>query len=157
MSTRKFETLLVAGALTLAGCGSPPSVTPLLRVAQSTLLRESQQLEQDQRMLAGVERQTLAALEQAFEADVRQAPTLEARWVLEAARAYALARDAVVGQGAAERQARQRRIENLLLAAEAQRRALNLLERQDALLMGVLGLDLWRLEPSPPLLQGEQP
>ncbi|NJL32081.1 MAG: hypothetical protein HC898_10915 [Phycisphaerales bacterium] len=43
---------------------------------------------------------------------------------------------------------RRQRIDNLRVAAEAQTRALQLIELQDQWLLGTLGLDLWRLQQS---------
>ena len=136
----------MAGAL--AGCGSPPSVTPLMRVVDESLQAELDHLTLDaadaEKLLA--ERQ--GALKRAMELDVREQPALAPDWVLDQAGLYVTAREAVLSSHLAEQQSRLIRLDNLRAAREAQARAIELLEKQDALLDRTLGLDLWRLPQS---------
>jgi len=65
-------------------------------------------------------------LDEAFDADVRQAPALEADWVIEHRKAYAAARDALAAQRQASAQATVAARQNLEAVDAALQRALEL-------------------------------
>ncbi len=141
---RRVMTSGAAGALLmLIGCTSPPAVTPLLRATATALEDEATRLEADRARAAEHGRQTRAALDDAFAADLDTVDVIEKRWALEAAQMYAAARERVAlhqRDVQAELAARQ---DNLRLAAEAQRRAIALLEQQDRLIVETVGVDVW--------------
>lgn len=139
-----------AVVLAVGGCATPPSVAPLLHVAQravreeatwqeADLVRDLEQVEADRRMLAT-----------AFEKDLQARETLDTAWVRDAVVVYTAAREELMRHEAALREARLRRADNLRTADEAVGRALWLLERQDALLEQSVGGNVWRW-----LLQGQ--
>lgn len=143
---------VVAVVLTLmVGCTAPPSVTPLLRVAARAMREEAARVEEDaKRDQAQIEqsRQTLAT---AFEDDLDQRTSFDRPWIKDAAEAYAAAREELARHAAALRDERAQRTENLRAAAQAQERAIALLERQDELITRTTGLDIWRMKFSAPL------
>src|ERR1041385_1626110 len=74
--------------LALQACASPPSLLPLLRVADKAIAQESQLLDADAaRSTAWLDEQR-ATLAAAFEADLREQTTLDPEWVLTATQAY---------------------------------------------------------------------
>lgn len=126
-----------------AACTAPPSVSPLLRMAEEAMRAESQRLAADvERDVQRID-QTRAALAAAFDADLRQRDALDARWVTDAAEVYAAAREALARHEMALRRERDQRAANLHVAANATRRAVQLIERQDALITRTLGTDTW--------------
>ncbi len=140
----------VVMAAVLGGCGSPPAVTPLLRVAERAVREEARRVEadgeRDRLRLADARR----SLDVAYDADLSTRDRLTPDWVRDATAVYVGAREALVRHEyalAAERDARRA---NLLLAADAARRATELLEQQDALITRAAGgIDLWRLLRQP--------
>jgi hypothetical protein len=143
--------------LLLASCTSPPSVAPLLRSAEQALTQEARLLQDDAARDAQQLAQTQATLAEAFEADLRECPQLTAPWVLEATDVYVAAREELIRHDAMLTQQRQTRVDNLRLAAQAQQRAIELLERQDQLITGTSGADLWRWQFATPHLLTEKP
>lgn len=145
---RRLECLMIAGGLALsifAGCTSPPSVAPLLRISEQAMRAEVENLIADSaRDRAGLDA-ARASIADGFDADLREqtAPTTE--WIRQAAEVYAAAREELMRQELTLAQQRQTRADNLRAAAQAQHRAIELLERQDQLLTGITGVDLWRL------------
>ena len=139
-------TLLAIGLLWSIGCGSPPSVTPLLRMAdramQDEVARMDDDLERDLYQLG----QTRQALATAFDADLAQQEQLTAQWVREGMDVYVAAREALTRQEMQLRRQRQQRQDNLRAAAQAVRRASRLLEQQDKLIEQTVGFDVWRLD-----------
>jgi len=125
-----------------AGCETPRSVTPLLKLTEKALLEEAQRLHDDAERDRMHSLQTLSRLEEAYRKDIEQAQTLTVEWVLEATRIYTTARETVLKHRASLEAERQARRENLQAAAEATRRALLLLHEQDDLLTGVVGKEL---------------
>lgn len=139
--------LLLPGAAGWAGCGSPPSVVPVLRVVERAMLDEAQRIEtydaqRDQLMLDDAR----LRLRDGYLADLNTTDTLDPSWVDSATEIYVAAREALVWQEIDLAQQRQTRQDNLRDAARAQARAIAILQQQDRLLQQTVGLDLWRLE-----------
>ncbi len=132
----------------LNSCGSPPSVVPLLRIADRAMQDEAGRLDEDLQRDINQLDQSRRMLQAAFEADLAQVQQLTAEWVLEATDVYIAAREALVHHESKLRQQRERRADNLNAASEAIRRAARLLEQQDKLIELTLGLDVWRLDRS---------
>jgi len=142
--------LLGAAAFITAGCTSPPSVTPLLRIVDGVMREEAQRLSEESARDKQSVDQARRMLEAGFEADLRERGVLEAPWVRDAVAVYAAAREELALHEMRVAMERQQRATNLLAAASAQRRAIELIEGQDALLLRATGLDIWRLRWSPP-------
>lgn len=141
---------LTVAALLTAGCVSPPSAAPLLRIVDEAMREEAARLhEESARDKQGVD-QARRMLEAGFDADLRERATLDAPWVRDAVAVYAAAREELALHEVRLAMERQQRAANLLTAASAQRRAIELIEGQDALILRATGLDLWRLRWSPP-------
>ena len=138
---------LLLFALCLTGCTSPPSVAPLLRVTHEALLAEAERVSADtDRELAYVD-QHRDALSDAFDADLaaREASDgLTGQWVRDAVAGYVAARDGLAAHELAVRQRQDAREDNLRTAAEAQQRAIELIEQQDALIRRTRDLMVWR-------------
>jgi len=134
--------MVVLGAI--SGCASPPSVVPLLETTRAALKQQVEHLE------TGIERdktilhQRQQALERAFAADLAERDELTRQWVKEAAKGYVAGREAILKQHLKRRQQHRQRVRNLRAADEAQQRAVELLQRQDALIEQTLGGDLWQ-------------
>ena len=129
------------------GCGSPPSVVPVMQVVEATLQREAQSLSQvqaarDRLYLEQARRQ----LDEGYRRDLASTQALSPQWVESATSVYVAAREALLRQEIELARQRETRVENLQLAAQAQGRAVALLQRQDNLLRQTLGLDLWRID-----------
>jgi len=118
-------------------------VTPLLRATEAALEHEATRLDTDRARVTEHARQTRAALDDAFAADLDTVDVIDKQWALEAAQVYAAAREAVALHERDARAQLDAREENLRLAAEAQRRAIALLERQDRLIAQTVGVDVW--------------
>ena len=130
---RGIKALLLAAVALLTGCTSPPSVVPLLNVAAEVIEAEAARLDADaQRDRQRVESQR-QALADGFAADLRARDTLDTAWVASAAEVYALSREMLVRHEHALDEERRRRQENLDLALDAHRRAIELLQQQDQL------------------------
>jgi len=123
--------------LFLSACASPPSVVPLLRVADGAIDDERRLIESDAaRQVQWVEQQR-RSLADAYAADLHQRRVIDAQWVLTGTEAYAAARETLLRHGwELERQAELRR-ENLQAASRAIRRAAELIEKQDQLFADV--------------------
>ena len=131
-----------------AGCTAPPSVSPLLRVSQLAMQREIQHLQTDRMRDEEHLRQTRQSLDVAFEADLEridQAGDLNAQWIRDAMLVYVPAREALLRHEATLEQERLTRMDNLQAAAEAQQRALQLIENQNALITNTTHFNMWRL------------
>ncbi len=137
--------VLVALALILSACASPPSVTPLLTVVNQALADEVAALVVDGQRDGARVNELRDNLADAFARDLQETPELSPRWVTEASEGYALAREALLRHELTLAEERQRRTENLRVARQAQDRALELLQQQDKLLTDTLRLDLWHL------------
>lgn len=140
--TRGFLLICV---LTLFGCSTPPSVTPLLRVTERALLDEVQRLQADARRGDEAMRASLASLEDGYNRDLEQAEALTPTWIREATTVYVAAREAVIEHRAEVAHEHDTRADNLMAAAESVRRAADLIDRRDRLLDGVFVEDLQRL------------
>ena len=136
---------ILLGVFITTGCSTPPSVAPLLRVAERALIEESERLEADARRDAEQMRGDLATLEDGFNRDLEQAEALTPQWVREATSVYVSARETVVRYQNAQIRDLNNRADNLKLAASATGRAISLVERQDRLFDGVLNEELQRL------------
>lgn len=142
-----FKSLfLLVPTLVLVGCGSPPSVLPTLRVVQEAIEAEAEHVQRDTQRDQLVLTQTLDSLERAFDADLETRAELDRVWVKQAVTGYTAAREAVLEHGRRVADERAVRRDNLAAMAEAQSRAIVLLESQDRWLQRTLGVDLWRLE-----------
>lgn len=137
--------MVAAVGLSLVGCTAPPSVVPLLSASQGIVLAEAQRIEADGALDEQYIEQAKRALADAFEADLAQRDALDAQWVREATVVYVAAREQLVEQAMRLREQRRLRADNLRAAAEAQQRAVTLLQRQDALITQTSGLDIWRI------------
>ena len=136
---------VMATALALGGCATPPSVAPLLRVTERALLQESDRLRDDAERDAEYVRQTLGVLEDGYSRDLDQVESLTPDWVREATSVYVTAREIIIQHQNTLARERNHRAENLKTAALAERRAIVLIEQQDRLLTGAVGEDLRRL------------
>jgi hypothetical protein len=148
----RFPLILVVGGA-IAGCDSPPSVTPLLRLSREAITAEMQHLQDDAAVQRTLIEQRQLALADAFEADLGAADqegALNADWVREATQVYVLARETLVKQQQSREQTYAQRIDNLDAAAQAQDRAIAVLERQDELVQRVWGMSPWRVSPAAP-------
>ena len=128
-----------------AGCTTPPAAPRLLAVVDGVLEQEGVLVREEESRDAEMLAQARAGLEAGFEADLRSQTQLQAEWVLSASRVYAAALVELGKHEAKLAEERRVRLENLEVAREAQERARQLLEQQDALL-GAAGLDLWKLK-----------
>lgn len=124
--------VLFAGLLALGGC-TTPSVLPLLRLGQEAMEAEARHLADERQRDAALLTERQRALSAAFDADLRQRPDLDAEWVRQAAAGYVAAREALLRHDEAVARERAQRAANLQVAAEAQARAIALLELQDGL------------------------
>ncbi len=145
---RTTHMLMAVALISVAGCGSPPAVTPLLRLADAAMRDEAQHIDTDIARLRASTDQSRCALDDAFAADLEQTAAPTKAWVLEAAQVYAAAREQLAMHQMQAEQAYAIRRANLLDASRAQRRAIALIERQDRLLTNTVGVDLWRLLPT---------
>ena len=139
---------LLPGVLLSGGCASPPSVAPLLRVSQQAMLAEVEHLNVDATRDAEQMKQSRASLDAAFDADLQQreqAGGLDAQWVRDAMEVYVPTREALVRHEASLTAERRTRQDNLRTAAEAQQRALELLEQQDKLITDTTHFNVWQL------------
>lgn len=127
------------------GCASPPSVAPLLRVTQTAIEAEAAQLEADAHRDAQWIDQTRTALAQAYEADLAQTSDLSPQWVRDATSVYVAAREALLQHEMNLREQRLQRAANLRAASQATQRARAILEKQDALLTQLVGIEGWQL------------
>ena len=143
---------LVSAAAMGPGCGSPPSVVPLLELTRRTVLDEAGRLESDAEREARYLQEAKRQLARAYHADLTQraAPSgvgegesgvghLDAEWVDEATRGYVLAHEEIVRAELAAKGERAARADNLRAAAEAQTRAIRLIQQQDRLLLRLTG------------------
>jgi hypothetical protein len=128
--------------MVLSGCASPPSVAPLMRVVETALGDEVEHVAADERRMALWYSQQRDALADAFGADLAAQSTLAPDWVSDHVRVYVAAREALAEAGVRARQQYAVRRDNLLLAAAAQRRARELIEKQDQLIAQVPGVGL---------------
>jgi len=142
---RKSLYIAILGLTWLAGCTSPPSVMPLLRITQGALHSESAQLRQDIPRDGRAIEQVRMSLDDAFAADLRQQEELSVVWVSEAMDVYIAAREALLVHELTLKQERLQREENLDVAANATQRAIDLLEQRDQLLADTSIARLWRL------------
>ncbi len=135
MDRRYLLFALLAGwaLLVLAGCASPPAVGMLMRGVEEALTREHRALADDLERSDRWFEQQRQALTAGFEADLADREALTADWVRDHARVYAAAREALVERQLEQAEQLRTRRENLALASALQRRAITLIERQDAL------------------------
>ena len=128
----------------VAGCTSPPSVVPLLEYTAAAIEAEAAQLVNG----SAVERERVAhaerSLDAAFAADLRETDTLTIDWVSEATAVYVAAREALIRHELELQRQREARAEQLRSAALAQRRAIELLQQRDRLIVDATAIDAWR-------------
>ena len=135
--------------LARGGCAAPPSVVPLLRVVDQALTREANRLAEDGARDVQFIEQTRRSLEAAFDADLLQTDQLSVQWVRDAVGVYVSAQEALLRHEMKLQTDRGQQKENLLAAAQAQRRAISLIEQQDQLITQAVGFDLWRILSNP--------
>lgn len=126
--------LVMVAALGTVGCASPPSVVPLLTMAKKQMQNEAAQVAAATKRDQAEITRSQAALKAGFDADLASQSKLTAAWVKEETAGYVAARAALVEQSDKLKQEQTQRIDNLNAAASAQQRAIELLQRQDALI-----------------------
>ena len=140
-----FGVAMVVCAAMLSGCAAPPSVGPLLALADRAMREEASRQEEDlARDLEHVShvRRSLAA---AFEKDLVQTDALTADWVRDAVDVYAAAREELARHEMRLRAARQQRADNLVAGREALQRAAGMLQMQDDFVTRTLGATAWQI------------
>jgi len=135
--------LVLVAAMT--GCGSPPSVVPLLEVSERAMRAEARHLAVDGEREAQWIEQTRQSLADAYEQDLAAQSELSAEWVRDATTAYVAAREELVRHQMRRDRQRARRRDNLRAASEALQRAVAMLQGQDALITRVVGGRVWEL------------
>lgn len=142
---------LIATALVVVtvtpGCASPPSVVPLLEQVHHVLADQQQDLQQRAEQDAVRFDQQRQMLQQAYEADLTARPQLDADWVRDGTAAYVTALEAMLRHELQLTDQLRTRGRNLELAADAQRRAIRLIQRQDELLERLPDLRRWIDQP----------
>lgn len=146
---RLWSLAALAACVSVAGCTSPPSVAPLLRVTEQALAEESQRLVQDAERDGGYVRQSLRMLEDAYARDLEQTQDLDPGWVRESTAVYVAAREELIRHEQSLARERHDRAANLRAAGVAVRRARSIIEDRDSLLQGVLGEELAALLTRP--------
>lgn len=135
--------VLAAGSIFgLAGCSSPPSLIPTLKIVQESLEREAQNIQsiskaQDEQYFETIRQD----LKDAFRQDLYATPELTPEWVEAATAVYVAANEQLWKNQISRAAQRNTRIENLRLASQAQAQAVAILEQQDRLYQR-LGFDL---------------
>lgn len=143
-TTANFNRIIVIAALALAaGCQSPPSVAPLLAAADGVIADEQRLLSDDTKRAAAWVDQQRDALRRGFATDLSEREAIDPAWVLDGVTAYVAAREALLRHEFSLREQSDTRRENLRLASESIRRALGLLQRQDALFADTPDLRRW--------------
>jgi len=139
------RTLAAAILAALGGCGAPTSALSLIAVARQGIQQERQDAAAAHKVLIAQLRTGQAALDAAFDADVKLAAAdqvrnaqgkpaaLSAEWVISARKGYIAARDAIAAQIAAQQLAEATRQDNLSAADEALRLAGDVIVQQAAL------------------------
>ena len=127
----------------LGGCASPPAVGPLMRVVQKALRQEQAMVQTDQQRTTAAMDQRRATLKAAFDADMNEQTALDKQWVDEQVSVYVAAREALVRHELDMQQQYQQRQQNLGDALAAQQRAIELIERQDALFASLPDARRW--------------
>ena len=130
-----------------SGCASPPSVVPLLEQVHRVLANQQQDLQQRAERDAVRLDQQRHLLQQAYETDLTVRPQLDADWVRDGTAAYVTAREALLRHELQLADQLRTRRRNLELAADAQRRAIGLIQRQDQLLERMPDLRRWIAQP----------
>jgi hypothetical protein len=115
-----------------------------MRVANQAMQREIKHIEQARHRTEDVLKQRQAALKAGYDADLADRDQLTRTWVKQATAGYVAAREALLRQAMQQKRRQTQRIDNLEAAGHAQRRAINLIEKQDQLVQRALGGDLWR-------------
>jgi len=131
--------------LAFGGCAAPTATLELISVARAGLADARAAGQQSHETAMRQFAQQQAALDVAFDADVRLAEAgairdaqgnpvaMDARWVIAARKGYVAARDAVAQQAVAAQAAHATRQDNLAAADEALRMALTLIIEQQGL------------------------
>lgn len=143
-------TLCLGFILPGAGCGSPPSVVPVLEVVQRALLDEAQRVAEadaahDRLYLQQARRQ----IWDGFRADLNTTDTLTPGWIEDATVGFVQAREALLRQEFDLARQREFRQDNLRDAAAAQARAIAILQQQDRLFHDAVGLGPRSSSPPP--------
>jgi len=135
----------LAAVLAVGGCAPPAATLELIAVARAGLAdaKASQQQSHDARMLQFAQQQ--AALDAAFDTDVRLAEAgelrdaqgnpvaMDGRWVIGARKGYVAARDAVAQQARSAQAVHATRQDNLAAADEALQMARTLIIEQQGM------------------------
>jgi len=156
--------LLAAALCSATGCTTPPSVEPLLALADRALRQEAAHLADDMERDRARLEQTRRALADAFDRDLEQADPLTGDWVREALRVYVIAREQLVRHEADLERNMATRADNLRAGSEALHRALGVLRYRDAAvtdsthtLERQIAPHLERINPFPTLPSEPQP
>lgn len=142
-SRRLITTTVAIFIALLSGCQSPPSVAPLLAAADGVIADEQRLLSDDAARAAAWIEQQRGSLHRGFAADLSGKDRVDPEWVLDGVTAYVAAREALLRHEMSLRDQTETRRENLRLAGESIRRALGLLQRQDALFADTPDLRRW--------------
>jgi len=143
--------LPVCIALT-TGCAAPPSTGPLLDVVDRALAAEQQHLQTDRQRATEWFQSQRDGLAHGFEADLAERDESNAQWLTDHVNVYVAAREALLREQLNHDQQVQQRITNLTHARRANRKAADLLRRQDELLAPLTDWQRWaaqQLEDSP--------
>ncbi len=135
-------TIMMCVACVVAGCTAPTATLDLITIALKASASASDAVDAQHAELITHLRRQLAALDSAFDADVRLAeggqipgPTsqpvkLTAQWVISARKGYAAARDLLAGQMRSAEISHAARVDNLRAGDEALEMASQLIVRQ---------------------------
>lgn len=153
ISNKRHNVAPLAGQLTLAwlsltaGCTSPPSVSPLLAIADRALEQEIALVQTDTQRQAQAHQQNRQMLASAYSADLQiKAASLNIDWVQQATDVYVAACEELTRRQLLYEKAQADRLDNLRLARQVQQRAIQVIQAQDQTITSLLGLDLWPLD-----------
>lgn len=142
--SRRLIPAIVAISIACAtGCQSPPSVAPLIAAADGVIADERRLLSDDAMRAQAWVQQQRETLHRGFVADLSGKDEVDSGWVLDGVTAYVAAREALLRHELKLRDQSETRRENLRLAGLSIRRALGLLQRQDALFADTPDLRRW--------------
>lgn len=149
---RRAAIALLVCIVVLPGCTSPPSTGPLLDVVEAAMADEQQHLQTDRQRAAAWFASQREGLKHGFEADLEEQPEPGKQWLSDHVNVYVAAREALLREQMHHDQQLSERITNLTHARRANRKAAELLRRQDELLAPFTAWQRWaqrQLEDSP--------
>ena len=142
-------TLILLPLVALQACASPPSLLPLLRIADKAIAQETTLLDTDAARATAWLNQQRDDLTDAYKADLAERNTLDPDWVLSATATYSAARESLLRHELSLDRQHEIRRDNLAAASQALQRAIHLTELQDNLFADIPDLRRWLLTPSP--------